>query len=446
MSETTSLRAPAAGKLAARPRVVIVGAGFAGLTAAIKLGGAPVDVTVVDRHNHHVFQPLLYQVATAELGPDQIASPIRMVLRAHQNIQVLLGEVTGVDLANRAVDVGTRQIGFDYLVLATGATHAYFGHDEWAAFAPGLKSLEDAFEFRRRILLALETAEQTSDPAERERLLTFVVVGGGPTGVELTGAIAELAQRTISTEFRNIRTAHVRVVLAEAGDRILPTFDAGLSAYAQRALERRGVQVRLGQAVTRCDAEGVELGKDALGARSVFWAAGVKASPVAGWIGATGDRAGRVAVDPDLSLLGAPNIFVIGDVAHVVDSTGRTAPGVAPAAKQQGEYVAGLIRREAGGRGRGPEFRYRDFGSLATIGRAAAVVQIGPLRLAGPLAWLFWCIAHIYFLIGFRNRLAVMLDWAWAYLTSDRRSRLITGQGLSAGGAVDTAGRVPKPD
>ena len=418
-----------------QPRVVIVGAGFGGLSAAKALSKADAEVTVVDRANHHLFQPLLYQVATAGLAPNQIASPIRTVLRGQRNTRVVLGEVTAVDTARRLVTVDGRPMPYDYLVLATGATHGYFGHDDWAGAAPGLKSLDDAVRLRRRILIAFEQAELEQDPAERERLLTFVVIGGGPTGVELAGAVAELARRALDRDFHAIRGAMAKVILVEAGPRLLPSFPASLSAYAGKALARLGVTVRTGQAVTQCDAAGVDLGPEHSGeriaARTLIWAAGVVASPAADWLDVAKDRAGRAIVAPDLSLPGLPEVFVIGDTAHV-EADGASLPGVATVAKQQGVYVARLILARIRGRPSPAPFRYRDAGSLATVGRQAAVVSIGGLRLHGLLAWLIWSAAHIWFLIGFRNRLAVTIDWIWAYLTFERGARLITGGPLHA--------------
>jgi NADH dehydrogenase len=408
------------------PRIVIVGAGFAGLSAAKALAGAAGEVVVVDRRNHHLFQPLLYQVATAGLAPTQIASPTRSILGPQANARVILGEVTGVDLAAKAVMVGELRLHYDQLIIATGAAHSYFGHDDWAGVAPGLKSLEDALELRRRILLAFERAELEEDPDERRRLLTFAVIGAGPTGVELAGAIAELASRALSRDFRAIRSEMAKVVLVEAGARVLPAFPPALSDYAKRALEKLGVTVRLGAAVTTCDAGGLNIGGERLEARTILWAAGVQASPAARWLGAAADRAGRVVVKPDLTLAGHPEVFVVGDTAQVTVN-GKPVPGLAPAAKQQGAYVAAQIRRKLAGASAGPPFRYRDAGALATIGRKAAVVAMGPLRLTGALAWLLWSVAHIFFLIGFRNRIAVSLDWLWAYATFDRGARLITG-------------------
>ena len=413
------------------PRIVIVGAGFGGLSAARALARTPAEVTVIDRLNHHLFQPLLYQVATAGLAPTQIATPTRTILRHQQNTRVLLGEVTAVDAERREVRVGEHSIPYDYLVLATGATHSYFGHDDWAGHAPGLKSLQDALELRTRILLAFETAELEQDPVERERLLTFVVIGAGPTGVELAGAIAELARRSLARDFRAIRGSMAKVVLLEAGQRVLPAFPEALSAYGKRSLEALGVQVRLGQAVTRCHDCGVELGSERIAARTILWAAGVMASPAADWLGAPKDRAGRTIVQPDLSLGGAPHVFVVGDTAHL-DIDGRPLPGVAPVAKQQGAYVGRLIADRIAGRLATAPFRYRDAGALATVGRKSAVVAMGPLRLTGAPAWLIWSAAHIWFLIGFRNRIAVTLDWMWAYLTFERGARLIIGVARSA--------------
>jgi NADH dehydrogenase FAD-containing subunit len=409
------------------PRVVIVGAGFGGLAAASALNGADVQVTVIDRRNYHLFQPLLYQVATAALSPAAIAQPIRSILKRQRNAAVLLGRVTGIDTGARAVLIGERRIPYDYLIVATGARHAYFGHDEWEPFAPGLKKIEDATAIRARILLAFEQAESATDPALRRALLTFAIVGGGPTGVELAGAIAELARQALVAEFRAIDPRATRVVLIEAGPRLLPAFPERLSRVARSALERLGVEVRLGAAVTACDGAGVALGDERLAARCILWAAGVAASPAARWLGAERDRAGRVKVGRDLSVPGHPEIFVIGDSALATDAHGHPLPGIAPAAKQAGHYVARLIRARVTGRPAPAPFRYRHLGNLATIGRKAAVADFGRLRLSGRLAWLLWGLVHIYFLIGFRNRLVVSLDWLWAYLTFQRGARLITG-------------------
>jgi NADH:quinone reductase (non-electrogenic) len=408
-----------------RPRVVIIGAGFGGLSAAKQLARAPFDVTIVDRHNYHLFQPLLYQVATAGLSPADIASPIRGILSRQSNTSVILSKVSGVDTARKEVIAEGRRIPFDYLIVATGAEHAYFGHD-WSSYAPGLKTIDDATYLRRRILLAFERAETEPDPDERRRLMNFVVVGGGPTGVEMAGAIAELAKRALASDFRSIDPRSARIILVEAGPRLLTSFDPALSEAAQRSLEQLGVEVRLGAGVTDCDCSGVSLGQERLETRTIMWAAGVKASPAAEWLGAEHDRAGRVVVKPDLSVPKHPDIFVIGDVAAVAGSDGKPLPGVAPVAKQQGAYVAKLLMARAKGRML-PAFRYRDFGSMATIGRKHAIAQIGRLKVNGFVAWLLWSVAHIYFLIGFRNRLAVALNWAWNYLTFQRGTRLITG-------------------
>lgn len=408
-----------------RQKVVIVGAGFGGLAAAHALARTDADVTLIDRRNHHLFQPLLYQVATAGLAPTQIASPIRMILRRLANLHIELDEVSGVDLDARCVLLGSRRIAYDHLIVATGATHAYFGRDDWAAHAPGLKSLEDALALRRRVLLALESAELDMDAEARERLLTFVVVGGGPTGVELAGAIAELTRRALACDFRRIRGQRARILLIDGGPRVLATFCPSLSAYAKTALEKLGVELMLGRPVGHCDEGGVTVGDLRIEAANVIWAAGVQASPAGRWLGAETDRAGRVFVEKDLTLPGRPEVFVIGDCACIRDATGRPVPGVAPAAKQAGAYAARLIAaRMTGGRAPGP-FRYANAGSLATIGRQAAVADLGRVKLTGFPAWLFWCAAHVWFLIGFRNRLQVVLDWIWSYLTFERGARLV---------------------
>ena len=409
-----------------QPRVVIVGAGFGGLMAAKALAKAPVEVTVIDQRNYHLFQPLLYQVATAALSPADIASPIRTILRGQRNTSVMLARVTGIDMASGEVVGEDRRIPFDYLVLATGARHAYFGHDDWEAFAKGIKTVDDATSLRGRILLAFEKAEFETDPDERDRLLTFVVVGGGATGVEMAGAIAELAGEALAADFRSIDPTHARIILIEAGPRILPAFEEHLSDAARRSLEELGVEIRVSISVTGCDVSGVSLGDRRIGTRTILWAAGVQASPAGQWLGVETDRAGRVRVAPDLSVPGRPNVFVIGDTAHVLDMDGKPLPGVAPAAKQEGRYVANLIRSRLAG-GNLPPFRYRDPGSLSTIGRKKAVVQFRRLRLSGYLAWWLWSVAHIYFLIGFRNRLVVAMNWAWTYASFQRGTRLITG-------------------
>ncbi|MBX3532093.1 MAG: NAD(P)/FAD-dependent oxidoreductase [Rhizobiaceae bacterium] len=415
-------------------RVVVVGAGFGGLEFTRAMGGAPVAVTMIDRRNHHLFQPLLYQVATTSLATSEIAWPVRHLLRGRKDVTTLLGTVTGIDAAGRQVLLeGGGVVPYDTLVIATGARHAYFGHDEWEPFAPGLKTLEDATTIRRRILLAFEKAEREQDPERRQALLTLVVIGGGPTGVELAGTIAELARDTLRGEFRNIDTRETKVVLVEAGDRLLSAFDQKHSAYAKQALERLGVTVELGKPVSQVTADGVAFGGAFLPARTTIWAAGVAASPAAQWLGAAADRAGRVIVEPDLSVPGHSDIFVIGDTASVKRPDGRPVPGVAPAAKQQGRHVAAILRARLAGRaGPGP-FAYRHDGDLATIGKRAAVIDFGWLKLTGWPAWWLWGVAHIYFLIGFRNRLAVSLSWLWIYVTGQRSARLITqGDGDSA--------------
>jgi NADH dehydrogenase len=427
-----------------RTRVVIIGAGFAGLTAAKALGKAPVDLVVIDRHNYHLFQPLLYQVATAGLSPADIAAPIRHILARQANTMVTLADVSSVDSERKEVVADGRRIPFDKLVVATGAQHAYFGHDEWEAYAPGLKSIDDATYLRRLILLAFEKAETEADDDERRRLLNFVVVGAGPTGVEMAGAIAELAKKALATDFRTIDPAKARIILIEAGPRVLPSFDPSLSATAQRGLEKLGVEVRLGGAVTACDERGVALGGERIEARTIIWAAGVMASPAGKWLNVETDRSGRVVVNPDLTVPGHPDIFVLGDTAGLSGADGKPLPGVAPVAKQQGAYVAARIVAELEGKEL-PAFRYRDFGSLATIGRKSAVVQMGRLRITGFVAWLLWSMAHIYFLIGFRNRLSVVLNWVWNYVTFQRGTRLITG--LSGSRTQDmAAAAAPSPD
>ncbi|PDQ18972.1 FAD-dependent oxidoreductase [Mesorhizobium sanjuanii] len=411
----------------ANHHVVVVGAGFGGLEFTRALAGAPVRITMIDKRNHHLFQPLLYQVATTALATSEVAWPIRHLLRKRKDVTTLLANVSGVDRAGKRVlfdDGGA--VDYDTLVLATGARHAYFGHDEWEPFAPGLKTLEDATTIRRRMLLAFEQAERETDPAKRQALLTLAIVGGGPTGVELAGTIVELAHDTLRGEFRNIDTRQTRVVLIEAGERILPNFAPELSDYARKALERLGVEVELGRPVTRCDAEGVVFGETQLPARTILWAAGVAASPAAEWLGAAADRAGRVLVEPDLTLPGSPEIFVIGDAAHVLRPDGRMVPGVAPAAKQQGKHVAATVKARLAGDTAPRPFRYRHDGDLATIGKRAAAIDFGWIKLTGRLAWWLWGFAHIYFLIGFRNRLAVSLSWLWIYLTGQRSARLIT--------------------
>jgi NADH:quinone reductase (non-electrogenic) len=401
--------------------VVIVGAGFGGLDAAKALGRAAVNVTVIDRVNHHCFQPLLYQVATAALSPADVAWPIRHILRRQRNATVLMTEVTGIDKTARLVETGSGPIAFDNLIVATGTTHSYFGHGEWSAFAPGLKRIEDATRIRRNILSAFEYAELCHDETERARFLTFVIVGGGATGVEMAGAIAEIARKTLARDFRNIDPRTARIVLIEAGPKLLPAFSPRHSRYAEDSLRRMGVEVTTSTSVLNCDARGVDLDRGRIDAGCVIWAAGVAASPTAHWLAAEADRSGRVIVNPDLSLPGWPDIFVIGDTAAV---QGQPLPGLAPVAKQMGRYVGKLIVARLAQRST-PPFRYRSRGALATIGRRAAVVELGPIQLQGFVGWLFWSVAHIYFLIGLRNRFIVALTWLWSYLTFQRGARLI---------------------
>lgn len=412
-----------------RPRVAIVGAGFGGLSAARELARHEVEVVLIDKQNHHLFQPLLYQVATAGLSPADIAQPIRSIVKRQPRTQVLLDSVEGVDRQGRQLRLASgAQMAYDALIIATGARHSYFGAS-WADRAPGIKTIDDAVSVRRTILLALERAETRRQEklAERAEYLTFVVVGGGPTGVELAGAIAELVRAAAEDEFPHITRHCVRIILVQSDTRLLPAFPPSLGESARRALDRLGVQVRLGCRVTAIDDDGVVIGGDRIVASTVVWAAGVCASPAAAWLDAAADKAGRVIVGADLALPGTDDIFVIGDTAAVVDAAGRSVPGIAPAAKQQGRHAArSIVARLLGGRSPGP-FRYRNLGNLATIGRKSAVVDLGWLRLSGTTAWLLWSAAHIYFLIGFRNRLLVLANWAWNYLTFDRGARLITG-------------------
>lgn len=411
---------------ASRPHVVILGGGFGGLWATRALARAPVRVTLIDRANHHLFQPLLYQVAAASLSGPDIAAPLRHIVRHQQNVTVWMEEVTGIDVAARRVIAGTQSIAYDYLIVATGSTHAYFGHDAWEAHAPGLKTMDDALAIRRRILAAFEAAEREPDPARRAEWLSFVIVGAGPTGVELAGTLAEMAQHTLPREFRLARPREAQIHLVEAGPRVLAAMPEALSAAAERKLQRMGVQVHCDARVTSIDATGVQVGDARIAARTALWAAGVAASPLGAQLGAALDRAGRVHVAPDLSLPGWPEVFVIGDLAHV-EQDGRQIPGMAPAAKQMGAHVARAIRERVVGRA--PRaFRYRDFGSLASISRSSAVVALHGWRLSGIVGWLFWLIVHIFFLIGFRNRFAVMWNWAWSYLTWQRYARIIVGR------------------
>ena len=411
-----------------RPRVVILGGGFGGLHAARALRHAAVDVTVIDRTNHHLFQPLLYQVATATLSPSDITVPIRWVLRGVDNARVLLGEARGFDLGARTVliDDDQRPIPYDYLIVATGARHSYFGHDEWEAHAPGLKSLDDALEIRRRFLLSFELAEKCESDAERAIHQTFIIVGAGPTGVELAGMLPELARKAFRRDFRRVDTRKTRVILVEGGPRILPTFAESLSARATRDLAELGVEIRTNALVTRVDGDGVFIGGDRIHSRTVFWAAGNRASSLARRLGIPVDRAGRAIVEPDLSIPGHPEVFVIGDLAAAM-SDGKPVPGVAPAATQAGALAAANVLRSIRGEPRRP-FRYVNKGELATIGRHRAIADLGFVRMAGTLAWFFWIFLHIMYLVGFRNRLVVLIQWAWAYVTYQRGARLITGR------------------
>ncbi|HMO29278.1 NAD(P)/FAD-dependent oxidoreductase [Enterovirga sp.] len=407
-------------------RIVVVGAGFAGLQLVRDLAGAGCEITLIDQRNHHLFQPLLYQVATTLLAASEIAWPIRRLLRDRKDVTTLLATVEGVDRQAREVLLqGGGRIPFDTLVLATGARHAYFGNDHWEADAPGLKTLEDATTIRRRMLVAFERAEMAGDEAERAAELTFAVIGAGPTGVELVGILAELAHRVLPPEFRRIDTRRARIMLIEAGPRILAAFPEELSDYATRMLQKSGVEVLTGTPVTDCSRDGIVLGEQPIATRTVIWAAGVQASPAQAWLGAEADRAGRVVVGPDLTLPGDPSIFVLGDTAHV-ECDGRPVPGVAPAAKQQGKYAADVIRARLAGRPAPPPFRFKDMGNLATIGRNAAVIDFGRFRMKGWLAWWVWGIAHIYFLIGTRSRLVVSLSWLWSFLSGHNSARLIT--------------------
>ena len=410
-----------------KPHVLVLGGGFGGLWATRALASAPVRITLVDRTNHHLFQPLLYQVATAGLSAPDIAAPLRHILRKQGNVTVRLDEALSIDLGARRVTLAQGTLDYDYLLVATGATHAYFGNDAWAEHAPGLKTLDDALSIRSRVLSAFEAAEREQDAESRRRWLEFVVIGGGPTGVELAGTLAEIARHTLPREFRraDVRSAHVHLV--EAGPRVLPAMPPELSEKTRRQLEKLGVQVHTGKPVTAIDAEGVTMGDARLHSRTVLWAAGVAASPLGAQLGVATDRAGRVPVAPDLSLPGHPEVFVLGDLASV-QQDGKPVPGVAPAAKQMGAHVAGVVRDRLRGAPSRP-FRYRDYGNLATIGRMAAVVHYGKLKLSGLLAWWFWLVAHLFFLIGFRNRIIVLVNWGWSYWTYQRHARIIVGRG-----------------
>lgn len=418
----------AMGAASGKPRVVILGGGFAGLSAALALSKADADIVLVDRRNHHLFQPLLYQVATAALSPSDIAQPIRAILRRQKNTTILLGEVEAIDRTERHITLNNdRMLHYDWLIIATGARHSYFGHPEWEKFAPGLKELDDATAIRRRILHAFETAEDTIDAAERERLLTFVIVGAGPTGVEMAGAIAELARQALPMDFRRINPALAKIILVDAAPRVLPVFPEKLSAAAAKALIALGVELRLGASVSACAGDHVVINGVALPTRTILWAAGVAASPAARWLNAPADRTGRVLVDAHLHPDNDPHIFVTGDTACVLAADGRPLPGIAPVAKQQGRWAGQSIAATLRGQAPSAPFAYKQSGFLATIGRGAAVADFGRVQLAGFFAWLLWCVAHVYFLIGFRNRLSVALSWGWAYATFQRGARLITG-------------------
>jgi NADH dehydrogenase len=409
-----------------KPRIAIVGAGFGGLQAALHLARLPVQITLIDRRNFHTFQPLLYQVATAGLSPAEIAAPIRWIVRAHRNIEVLLGEVQDFDLAQRRVNLPDLEIPYDYLIVAAGASHAYFGHDEWEPFAPGLKTIEDAIEIRRRVLLAFELDERRADRGGLQQPLNFVIVGGGPTGVELAGTLAEISRRVLANEFKSIDPKSTRIILLEGGPRVLPAYPEDLSRSAEEQLRHLGVDVRTSAMVTGVEAGAVLMGETRLSAAVILWAAGVAASPLGKKLGAPIDRAGRVLVNPDLSIPAHPEVFVIGDLAFIKDDKGKAIPGVAPVAMQEGRAVASNIKRELRGKPR-RNFHYLNKGNLATIGRAAAVAEFGKVHISGFLAWLSWLFIHIFFLIGFRNRIIVMIQWAWSYFTYERGARLITG-------------------
>jgi NADH dehydrogenase len=416
------------------PRVVIVGAGFGGLNAATALAGAPVNVTVIDRQNYHTFQPLLYQVATAGLSPGEIAEPIRTILRRHKNVEVLMSEVTGFDLQRKVVETSDHEVPYDALIVAAGASHAYFGHDEWKPFAPGLKTIEDAIEIRRRVLLAFELAERCAFAGEPAEPLNFVIVGAGPTGVELAGTLAEICRNALAGDFRSIEPSRTHIHLIEGGPHVLPSYPEDLSRSALKQLQQLGVEVRTNAMVTKIEAGVISIGQTRMNAAVILWAAGVAASPLGTKLGTAVDRAGRVQVNPDLSIPGHPEVFVIGDLAALKDKDGKLLPGVAPVAISEGRFVAKTIRREIehgqgsiGGSATREAFHYRDKGSLATIGRAAAVAKFGRIHISGYIAWLAWLFIHILFLIGLQNRALVLIQWAWSYFTHERGARLITG-------------------
>lgn len=439
------------GAIRQRPRIVVIGAGFGGLAATRHLSAADADVTLVDRHNYHLFQPLLYQVATAALSSTDIAVPIRTLLRGQRNVEVLLGEVVGVEASSRKVKVGQLgELPYDYLVCATGAEYNYFGHPQWRSVAPGLKSVDDATLVRRRVLLAFERAETAADRQARQRWLTFVLIGAGPTGVEMAGALVELARAALACDFRRIDARAVSIVLVEAGPQVLAGFPDRLAAFAQRSLRQMGVDVRLNTRVEAIDTEGVTANGERIEAATTVWCAGVKATPVAHWLGVSGGRGGRIEVNEDLTVPGHPDIFVIGDAASLTDPSGRPLPGLAPVAKQQGRYVAELIKRRLRGQPPPPPFRYHDEGSLAVIGRASAVADLGRVKLTGWVAWLLWGAAHIFFLISFRHRVAVFFNWFWSWLTYSGGARIITGDseaGVGAGLRADAVEGLPsKPE
>jgi len=408
------------------PQVAIIGAGFGGLNAALSLARHPVRITLIDRRNHHNFQPLLYQVATAGLSPGEIATPIRWIVRKHHNVEVLLGEVNEIDLERRVVKFAGREISYDYLIVAAGASHAYFGHDDWEPFAPGLKTIEDALEIRRRVLLAFELAERHAASTGENVQLNFVIVGGGPTGVELAGTLSEIARRALAEEFNSIDTRSARIILLEGGPRILPAYSEDLSRSAEEQLRGLGVEVHTSTMVTDVEAAAVHMGTTRLPAAVILWAAGVAASPLGKKLGAPVDRAGRVLVNADMSVPGYREVFVIGDLAALKDKNGQLVPGVAPAAIQQGKATARNIVNDLQGKPR-RDFHYVNKGSLATIGRAAAIAEFGKIHISGFIAWLSWLFVHIFFLIGFRNRILVMIQWAWSYFTYERGAQLITG-------------------
>ncbi len=423
-TNTTSITEDSTHISTARPQVVIIGGGFGGIKAAHTLRNVPVDITLIDRNNHHVFQPLLYQVATAELSPADISGPIRHILRKQRNTNVLMAEVTGVNLAEQCVHTQQRSIHYDYLIVATGATHGYFGHDEWERFAPGLKTIADATAIRRNVLLAFEAAEMETDPVKIQALLTFVLVGAGPTGVEMAGAIAELAHKTLASDFRHIDPRLARIVLVEMGPRMLPAFPEKLATKAQNALEKLGVEIKTHTTVTDIDNEGVSFGETRLHSKTVIWTAGVAASSAGKWLNAEVDRAGRVKVQADLTIPGHVNVFVIGDTASMVQNE-KPLPGVAPVAMQEGIYAASVIADRIAGKASTKPFHYVNKGNLATVGRAYGIADFGFIRLSGFIGWFFWLVIHIFFLIGFRNRFLVLFQWAWANLTFQRGARLI---------------------